>query len=103
MIGRRRLLQGAALALGFSPGTTFADELIRQGRTPQNLATPTSMFDRLITPTPSFFVRSHFGPPALDPERRLEVGGLVTGTLSFTPAELKKAFTPVTITAVLQC
>ncbi len=103
MIGRRRLLQGTGIALAFTPaGTAFAD-LLRQERAPQNLATPITRFDRLITPTPDFFVRSHFGPPALDRSRPLSVEGLVTNKLTLTAAELEKSFKPVTVTAVLQC
>lgn len=103
MIGRRRLLEATGLALAFSPPRALAEELLRQGRDPQNLATPTAVFDRLITPTPSFFVRSHFGPPALDPERTLSVEGLVTTKLTMTAAELKRSFPEVSVTAVLQC
>ncbi|MBX3203442.1 MAG: sulfite oxidase [Labilithrix sp.] len=104
MIGRRKLLEAAGLALAFSPSRrALADELLRQGRDPQNLATPTALFDRLITPTPSFFVRSHFGPPALDRERPLRVDGLVAKALTLDAAELERSFSPVTVTAVLQC
>jgi DMSO/TMAO reductase YedYZ molybdopterin-dependent catalytic subunit len=103
MIGRRKLLEAAGALLALGPRSAFADELLRQGREPQNLATPTSLFDRLITPTPSFFVRSHFGPPALDPNRAVAIEGLVASKLTFTAADLKKSFPEVTLTAVLQC
>lgn len=103
MIGRRRLLEATGVALAFAPGKAAAEELLRQGREPQNLATPTGLYDRLITPTPSFFVRSHFGPPALDPNRAVKIEGLVSTKLALTAAELKKFFPEVTITAVLQC
>lgn len=89
--------------LVFPPGRAAADELWRQGASPQNLATPTQLFDRLITPTPAFFVRSHFGPPALRPDRALRVDGLVTTPLTLTASDLEKTFHPVTVTAVLQC
>lgn len=78
-------------------------QLLELESSPQNLATPTELFDRLITPTPSFFVRSHFGPPALDRDRVLEIGGLVGTKLSLRAADLKKTFREVTTTAVLQC
>jgi DMSO/TMAO reductase YedYZ molybdopterin-dependent catalytic subunit len=105
LIARRRILHatGLALAYPFLPRAAFAEELIRHGGTPQNLGTPTEMFDRLITPTPSFFVRSHFGPPALDRDRKLDVGGLVGTKLTLGVADLKASFSPVTVTAVLQC
>jgi sulfite oxidase len=103
MMSRRKLLEATGVALAFTPAKAAADELLRQEGSPQNLATPTGLFDRLITPTPSFFVRSHFGPPALKPDRRVSIEGLVTSKLSFSAAELKKSFPEVTVTAVLQC
>jgi DMSO/TMAO reductase YedYZ molybdopterin-dependent catalytic subunit len=104
MLGRRRLLQGTGIALAFTPEReALADELLRQSHEPQNLATPPALFDRLITPTPSFFVRSHFGPPALDRNRQLNVEGLVDSKLTLTAAELAKSFPEVTVTAVLEC
>ncbi len=103
MIGRRRLLQATGLLLALSPSRAALAELLRQGGAPQNLATPTHLFDRLITPVPDFFVRSHFGPPALHRDRPLDVEGLVATKLTLTAAELEKSFKPVTVTAVLQC
>jgi DMSO/TMAO reductase YedYZ molybdopterin-dependent catalytic subunit len=78
------------------------EELLRLGGTPQNLATPTTYFDRLITPNPVFFVRSHFGPPALDPSRKLVIDGLVEKTVTLSVEELRR-MPQVTVTAVLQC
>jgi DMSO/TMAO reductase YedYZ molybdopterin-dependent catalytic subunit len=101
--GRRRLISATGLALAFSPARALAQELLREVRAPQNLASPTTLFDRMITPTPSFFVRSHFGPPALDRNRTVEIGGLVTTKLSLSVADLKKSFPEATVTAVLQC
>lgn len=103
MLGRRRLFEAMGAALLFPARTSLADELITQSAFPQNLATPTNLFDRLITPTPAFFVRSHFGPPALRPDRELRVEGLVTTPLTLTASELKRSFPAVTVTAVLQC
>jgi sulfite oxidase len=105
MIGRRRFIDGtgAAALLALVPRNAFAEELFRQGRDPQNLATPIGLFDRLLTPTPSFFVRSHFGPPALDRNRAVSVEGLVTTKLTLTAADLKKTFPETSVTAVLQC
>lgn len=70
---------------------------------PQDLATPLKYFDRLITPNEIFFVRSHFGPPALKPDRRLLVDGMVTTSNEFTADSLRDAFEEVSVTAVLQC
>ena len=78
-------------------------ELVRQGGIPQNLATPLAYFDRLITPTAVFFVRSHFGPPALDRTRKTTFDGLVTTPLTLGVAELRASFPEVTVTAMLQC
>jgi DMSO/TMAO reductase YedYZ molybdopterin-dependent catalytic subunit len=103
MIGRRRLLEGATVGLVFAPTRAVADELLVQNSRPQNLATPTRLFDRLITPTPSFFVRSHFGPPALQPDREVNVEGLVTTPTTYTASDLKRGFPETSVTAVLQC
>ena len=77
--------------------------LLRQGGSPQNLATPLHYFDRLITPTAVFFVRSHFGPPALDKTRKTTFDGMVKTPLSLNVDELRAQFPEVTVTAVLQC
>ncbi len=105
-LDRRRFLQATAVVLGSAtalgdgdPGAT----LIQNVGSPQDLATPLPWFDRLLTPTDVFFVRSHFGPPSLDPTRKLVVDGLVKASLTFTPEELRAKFAPVTTTAVLQC
>jgi len=104
-IGRRGLIEGVGLvafarqALADPTG----DTLLRFGGSPQNLATPTGYFERLITPTEAFFVRSHFGAPALDAKRTLDVGGLVKSPLTLGVDELKAQFKETTITAVLQC
>jgi len=79
-------------------GGTF---LQHSGAPQQNLATPTSYFDRLLTPNDVFFIRSHFGPPALDLRRKLRIEG-TQKTLELGLTELKK-FPEVTVTAVLQC
>lgn len=101
-IGRRRLLEALGVGMVFRPGAAFAEELLRHGAAPQNLATPTELFDRPITPTPSFFVRSHFGPPALDPGRPLRIEGLAERPLTITAGELER-LPQATVTAVLQC
>ncbi len=81
----------------------FADEaLLQHLGSPQDLGTPLEALDRLITPNPVFFVRSHFGPPALDPARKLHITGLVRTPLSLDVAALRR-LPEVTLTAVLQC
>lgn len=103
-IGRRGLLEGLGLlAFARQALADGGETLLRFGASPQNLATPTSYFDRLITPTEAFFVRSHFGAPALDRKRTLEIGGLLKSPLTLTVEELKAQFKEATVTAVLQC
>jgi DMSO/TMAO reductase YedYZ molybdopterin-dependent catalytic subunit len=91
---------GAGRALG---DETPAPALFRNVGSPQDLATPLPWFERLITPTDVFFVRSHFGPPAYDKTRKISFEGLVKTPLAFTPDELRAAFKEITVTAVLQC
>ncbi|HZS36702.1 MAG TPA: sulfite oxidase [Polyangia bacterium] len=95
-------LATSAAALAWSRLGRAADVLWAHTMRPQNWATPTEYFDRLITPAPVFFVRSHFGPPSLKPDRTLRVSGLVDTPLTLDAAGLK-AFEEVTITSVLQC
>jgi DMSO/TMAO reductase YedYZ molybdopterin-dependent catalytic subunit len=103
---RREFLDAglAALAAGVLPASARAEgeTLLQHSGSPQNLATPTQYFDRLITPTAAFFVRSHFGPPAVDPSRKLKISGMVKRPLQLGAPELKK-LKEVTLTAVLQC
>jgi DMSO/TMAO reductase YedYZ molybdopterin-dependent catalytic subunit len=104
MIGRRRVIQAAGALAVLRSGVARADELLlRHGGAPQNLATPLEYFDRAITPSRVFFVRSHFGPPALDRARKITFDGLVASPLTFDVEELRKSFPEVTVTAVLQC
>jgi sulfite oxidase len=104
-IVRRRDIVGlgaSSLASGLA-GRARADEpLLQHVTSPQNLGTELALFDRLITPTESFFIRSHFGPPALDPGRRLRLTGLVRRPLDLDVAALAR-LPEVTLTAVLQC
>lgn len=105
MLRRRELLElGAVTAASTLVHPAFADDplLLQHGGAPQNLATPLEYLDRLITPNPFFFVRSHFGPPALDPTRRLRISGLVKTPLDLDVAALRR-LPEVTVTAVLQC
>jgi DMSO/TMAO reductase YedYZ molybdopterin-dependent catalytic subunit len=101
---RRREFLGAgamALASALLPRRAgAAAKLVSHLEVPQDLATPLAYFDRLITPTEAFFVRSHFGPPALDPSRKVKVEG--DSTLELGVKELR-SFPEVTVTAVLQC
>ena len=104
MLNRRQLLElGAVTAASTLVRPGFAEEeLLQHLGSPQDLGTPLEALDRLITPTPVFFVRSHFGPPALDPARRLRISGLVRRPIELDAAALRR-FPEVTLTAVLQC
>ena len=100
---RRDFLSMSAIALGSLPKIVrAADVLDAHVAQPQDFATPVEYFDRDITPTRVFFVRSHFGPPSLRPHRRLRIGGMVERPLDLVPADLRK-FEEVTLTCVLQC
>jgi sulfite oxidase len=59
--------------------------------------------DQFITPAAEFFTRSHASVPAINPSSwRLEVGGLVRRSLSFTLADLEQ-FPRHEVTATLLC
>ncbi len=104
MLRRRDFLELGALAFAAAglPRRALADGLLVRVAQPENWATPLAQFDGLITPTPVFFVRSHFGAPALKPGRVLRIGGMVERPLELTAADLKD-FEEVTLTCVLQC
>ena len=96
---RALLLSAPALALAsHAEGAPF--EVLSDR--PQQLQTPLSDLDGLLTPTERFFVRSHFGPPRWDPLRKLSLTGLVTKPATFTVSSLKR-LPHTTVTAVLQC
>ena len=116
-ISRRALLGGvlggsAYAALAGSPFARAQDaglaaarprRLIVRSTRPENLETPTDLLDADFTPNDVFFVRSHFGPPIVDPRTfRLDVSGLCDRPLSLSLDELRK-FPEVTVPAVLQC
>lgn len=100
---RREFVAGGAafLASALAPRVVRADaSLLAHVSRPQDLATPLEYFDRLTTPTDVFFVRSHFGPPALDRSRRVRIEGARTLELSLDDL---RGFRELTLTAVLQC
>ncbi|WP_435008525.1 sulfite oxidase [Tundrisphaera lichenicola] len=76
--------------------------VVRSSR-PLDAETPPEALDQLLTPNELFFVRSHFGPPAvgLSPWR-LEVEGLVEHPLNLSLDELE-GMPKVTLPALLQC
>ena len=100
------------LALGASRGETSnagsreEPPLIVRVARPLNAETPVDAFDSWLTPNSRFFVRSHFGPPAVELTHesvwRLRVQGLVDRPLILSLGDLRH-FEEVTVTAVLQC
>ena len=72
---------------------------------PLNAGTPVATLGQdFITPSEQFFIRSHGNIPAVNPASyHLTVDGLVDQPLSLTLAELQARFTPVEVTATLQC
>jgi len=112
MMRRRDFLEAGGLALlgGLTCGPAWVDaladspprSLLVHSLRPENLATPVEWFDRLVTPTDMFFVRCHFGGPAIDLGRRLRVDGLVRRPIEIGISDLEE-LSQVTLTAVLQC
>src|SRR5437867_9767617 len=112
MMRRRDFLEAGGFALlgGLVCGPAWvaalADSLRRSllvhSLRPENLATPVEWFDRLVTPTDMFFVRCHFGAPAIGLGRPLRVDGLVRRPIELRVSDLEE-LPQVTLTAVLQC
>src|SRR5260370_14483447 len=72
-----------------SPG--FIDGKIVRGEDPLNLEMPFSKVDQFITPTESFYVRTHFPIPKIDKKDwRLRIEGEVEKPLEFLYEELLK-------------
>ena len=116
-INRRSLLRLGILGAGGSrlvltPHRTNAAELadgpddqamIVRSQRPLNLESPIGALDHPLTPNDLFFVRSHFGSPAVDLRPwEVEVAGLVDRPLRLSLAELSR-FEQTSRTAVLQC
>ena len=95
----------ASRAVAFETEDVPADDraLIVRSQRPLNLESPIAAFDHRLTPNDRFFVRSHFGAPAVDlGPWEVEVVGLVTRTMRLGLADLAR-FEMTTRTAVLQC
>lgn len=84
-------------------GPGVASELIIRGGEPLNAETPAGALTTWITPNRLFFVRSHFGPPAIGLRPwKLGVTGTAPTPLEFGLGDLAK-LEQVTVPAVLQC
>ena len=114
-ISRRMLLRLGAMGLGgagayaraVAAGSAAAppdpEELIVRSRRPLNLESTTPALDHRLTPNDAFFVRSHFGAPAVDLSPwEVEIVGLVDRPLRLTLDALGR-LEQATKTAVLQC
>jgi sulfite oxidase len=96
--GPGRLIAAGLVA---APGDNPA--LIVRSQRPLNLETPVAALDHRLTPVDMFFVRSHFGAPAVDLiPWEVELVGLVKRPLRLTLEELGR-LEQATKTAVLQC
>ena len=97
------LAAGALMGLPVAAWSAQQERLIVRSPRPQDFETPLEYLDSYLTPNEEFFVRSHFGPPVIDPkEWRLEFDGLIKSPRTMRLEDLKK-FEIVTLPATLQC
>src|SRR6266581_6738401 len=83
--------------------TQLRDGKIVRGEDPLNLEMPFEKLDSFITPTKSFYVRTHFPIPAIDKDEWwLHVEGAVEKPFEINYEELLK-LESVTIPATLEC
>jgi DMSO/TMAO reductase YedYZ molybdopterin-dependent catalytic subunit len=100
---------GASLAFLGSRNRSWGGEsvdssLILRSSRPLDLESPASALDHWLTPNNLFFVRSHFGAPAVGREPwKLELGGMVERAATLSLDELSRGHEVVTVPAVLQC
>lgn len=99
---RRRFFMAAGGVAAALSGPARAAEFLEYGKSPQQLETPLSEFDRLTIPNDAFFVRSHFRPPALRAGRVLRLTGEVAESIELDPSALR-ALPSTTVTAVTVC
>lgn len=64
---------------------------------------PARLVESFLTAEPDFFVRSHGQTPALGPDHRIVIDGLVARPAAYTAADLAERFTTQTVTATVQC
>src|SRR5215471_8555392 len=80
-----------------------ARSLIVRSARPQDLETPVTALVDEYTPNDVFFVRSHFGPPAIDLKTwKLRIEGMVDKTIDLSMEQLRKLGN-LKRPAVLQC
>src|SRR5216684_515520 len=77
--------------------------LIIREKEPRNLEFPFDRLDTYLTPVESFYIRSHFPAPRLQPDSyRLSVEGAVKDPFAITYDELKR-LPAKTVVATLEC
>lgn len=104
-LSRRHLLGAAAgsLILGRTTEARADGELLELSSRPENYEAPLEALGARITPLSSFYIRSHFGRPTIDPRAwRLTIDGLAGKPRQVSLAELAR-YPQTTIEAVLQC
>lgn len=104
---RRAVLAGAAWGAGGAWITSARAELpgtlLELAARPENYEAPLTAFTQKITPLESFYIRSHYDRPAVDPKTwALSLDGLVKRPLKLDLKALAK-FPQAEIEAVLQC
>lgn len=104
---KRAAALGAAVALAPATPSRGAggdeQEFIVRNRTPLDLESPVSALDHWLTPNDQFFVRSHFGAPAVGVAPwEISVEGEVDRPVHLSLVDLR-AHEQVTVPAVLQC
>ena len=123
---RRQFVQGVAAAGALAAGAvraqqtqdapppgTIDNEAVKKLKVPQmeyhserplTGSVPAHAHDFDVTPNDRMFVRNNLLTPVVDFEKhRVSVKGLVDKELSFSVHELAKAFTPVSVTGMLEC
>jgi DMSO/TMAO reductase YedYZ molybdopterin-dependent catalytic subunit len=97
------LANHAKLAIGQHPNAKGYQMIVRNTR-PLDLETPVEAFESQITSNRLFFVRSHFGVPAIELTDlwKVSIQGGVKSPLALSLDELNK-LEQVTVAAVLQC
>ena len=111
-LSRRTLLAtGAVVGAGLLlPGRVRAEDtllprkgLIELSSRPQNYESPLGVFTSRLTPTPQFYIRSHFDTPTINLSTwRLTIDGLVDAPQQLSLADLEK-LPQHDVEAVLQC
>jgi DMSO/TMAO reductase YedYZ molybdopterin-dependent catalytic subunit len=92
-----------SLTAGSVAGPPEDRSLIVRSQRPLNLESPVAALDHRLTPNDAFFIRSHFGAPAVDlVPWEVELVGLVSRPLRLTLDALGR-LEPATKRAVLQC